>query len=103
MRRLIIAALLAAGPAMADMVASNGAGDELRLFDRPCTIAAILAGIKPEFHSKFQAGQALIGGKVIRLCYIDTQEGSYFVVPEGSEGGGGIVYSVTMFTSSPGV
>lgn len=25
------------------------------------------------------------------------------VVPEGSEGGGGIVYSVTMFTNSPGV
>lgn len=102
--RYIIASLALAGfaaSASADMVASNGSGDELRLFERPCEIASVLAAIKPEFHSKFQAAQAIVGGKVIRACYIDTGEGFYYLMPEGATDG--IAYSVTIFTSQPGV
>jgi hypothetical protein len=101
MKRILLAAILAAGPAMADMVASNGAGDELRLFDRPCAIESIRARINPEYVDKFQAAQAIVGGKVIRACYIDTGEGFYYLMPEGAEQG--IAYPVTIFISSPGV
>lgn len=103
MRRLILAALAAgfATFAHADMVASNGAGDELRLMQTPCTNSAILDRVKPEFHSQFKAGQASIGGKIIRLCFVDTMEGFYYVIPEGAEQG--IAYPVTMFLDQPGV
>lgn len=103
MRRFILAALAAgfATAASADLVASNGSGDELRLFSQPCTIASVRAAINPEYVDKFQAGQATIGGKTIRLCWIDTEQGFYWILPEGAQDG--IAYSVTMFISSPGV
>ena len=102
MRRFILAALAAgfAVSASADMVASNGSGDELRLFDRACTVESIRAAINPEYVDKFRAGQATIGGKTIRLCWIDTEQGAFYLMPEGAEQG--IAYPVTIFISQPG-
>jgi hypothetical protein len=100
----MIAALVAAGfaaSAQADMVASNASGDELRLREKPCAIASVLAAIKDEHRDKFRDGQATIGGKTIRLCWVDTQEGYYWLLPEGAQDG--IAYSVTIFISQPGV
>lgn len=89
------AASFVAFPASADLVATNGAGDELRLFDRPCTTAAILDTLNPEYHAKFNAGQAIIGGKVIKVCWIDTEQGAYYVMPEGATEG--VAYPVSIF------
>lgn len=101
MRKLMLcAALLCAAPAFADLVAKNKNGDELRLFERVCTNPTILAAIKPEFHARFKAGQASIGGQVIALCYIDTNEGYYYIMPEGADQG--FSYPVTIFINQPG-
>lgn len=102
MKRIIAA--LAVGFATfahADLVASNGSGDELRLMQTPCINSAILDKVKPEFHAQFKAGQASIGGKIIRLCWVDTSEGYYYVIPQGAEQG--LAYPVTMFLDQPGV
>jgi len=103
MKRYLVAAaaVCLCASASADLVASNGTGDELRLFERPCTVESIRAAIRPEWVDKFKAGQALIGGKVIKVCWIDTEQGSYYVMPDGAEQG--IAYSVTIFVNEPGV
>ena len=73
MRTLLMAALLAAGPALAEKVASNGS-NELRLLDAACDHADILPHLKPEFHHRFKRAQATLQGRVIRACWIHTAE-----------------------------
>jgi hypothetical protein len=95
MKKLLLAALLVAAPAMADLVASSGA-NELRLLNADCTNPAILAELKPEFHPLFKKAQATIGGKVIPACWIDTMEGAYFVKFEGGAG----LYPIEAFSEA---
>ena len=100
MKKLLIAALLAAGPAMADLVATNSGGDELRLMNSPCVHGGILGHLKEEYRPKFKKAQAWIGGKMHYACWIDTNEGAYFVMWESGEGS---AFPVTSFIDQPGV
>jgi hypothetical protein len=77
-RALSAALLCAAFSANADLVATNGK-NSLRLKQEPCTNAAILKTLRPEFHAQFKAGSAELNGKRFQACWIDTFEGSYFV------------------------
>lgn len=88
----VLAALLC-GTAMADLVATNGES-ELRLTGEPCTNAAVLDQLKPEYHAQFKRAQATIKGKALPGCWIDTMEGVYYIqFPDG-----GLAFPITMFT-----
>jgi hypothetical protein len=100
MKKLLIAALLAAGPAMADLVATNKGGDELRLMPGRCVHGGILGHLAEEWRPKFKKGQAWIGGKLHFVCWIDTGDGDYFVM---GESGASHFYPITMFIEQPGV
>jgi hypothetical protein len=100
MKRLILAALMAAGPAAADLVATNPRGDELRLMPVACTNEAVLDQIKPEHRDKFQKAQASIGGKTFAGCWVDTGEGAYIVF---FSDGDRLILPVTAFINQPGV
>jgi hypothetical protein len=99
-RILIAAAMLAASTAMADLVATNTRGDELRLMPAPCTNEAVLDQIKPEHRDKFQKAQASIGGKTFAGCWVDTGEGAYLVF---FSDGDRLILPVTAFINQPGV
>lgn len=101
MRSLILAAaMLAAAPAMADLVASNGKGNEMRLEQAPCTNEAVLSYLKPEFHSQFKRGMALLANKPVAVCWIDTEQGAYWIVTEAGEA---VALPITIFVDEPGV
>jgi len=99
MKSLLIAAILAAGPALADLVTTNG-GNELRLMPGPCVHGGILGMLKPEHRAQFKKGQAYVQGKMFYACWTDTGEGSYVVFYDD---GDVKVYSITSFTDQPGV
>jgi hypothetical protein len=99
-RILIAAAMLAASIAMADLVATNPRGDELRLMPAACVNEAVLEQIKPEFRDKFQKAQASIGGKTFAGCWVDTGEGAYIVF---FSDGDRLILPVTAFINQPGV
>jgi hypothetical protein len=100
MKRIFLAALLTAGPAFADLVATNQRGDELRLMPTACTNEAVLEQIKPEHRDKFQKAQASIGGKTFAGCWVDTGEGAYLIFYADGDRS---VAPVTIFTNQPGV
>lgn len=96
--RSIIAALVAASFAVsahADWVATNDAGDELRLMNGQCDHADILEQLKPEFHSQFKAAQATIGGQAIMGCWIEIEgEDVFWVLFRDAEG---VAFAKEMF------
>jgi hypothetical protein len=99
-RILIAAAMLAACTAMADLVATNTRGDELRLMPVACTNEAVLEQIKPEHRDKFQKAQASIGGKIFAGCWVDTGEGAYLIFYADGDRS---VMPVTVFVNRPGI
>jgi hypothetical protein len=100
MKRIFLAALLTAGPAFADLVATNQRGDELRLMPVACANEAVLEQIKPEHRDKFQKAQASIGGKTFAGCWVDTGEGAYLIFYADGDRS---VMPVTVFVNQPGV
>ena len=98
MKRFLLIAALIAAPAYADLVVSNGA-NELRLMPESCTNPAILERIKDEYRPQFKKAQASIDGKTFAGCWIDTQQGAYYVLYSD---GGEAAYPVTAFIEAPG-
>jgi hypothetical protein len=83
----------------ADLVARGGA-NELRLLNTPCTNAAVLAHLKDEWHSKFKTAHATIGPHYFNACWIDTEQGAYFIVySDGDQN----AIPVRAFVDQPGV
>lgn len=85
-------------PAMADLVARNGA-NELRLRFSPCMDDAILGHLKDEWRPKFSTARAQVGTKSFVACWIDTHDGTYFVI---FQNGQSQLYPVTGFLDEPG-
>lgn len=74
MRYLILAAVLAAGPALADDMVAKGETTTIRLMDAPCEQAsfqAMLVQVKPE-----PAKRAVVvhKGRPIPACWVAHQE-----------------------------
>lgn len=85
MRILLIAALLAAGPAVAeDRIARNGA-DSIRLTDAPCG-ESVRALLPPAVHDKLRAAQAEIGGQKYEACWVRYQGAVYLFYADGDQG-----------------
>jgi hypothetical protein len=90
MRTLIVAALLAAGPAASatyendTMVARRG-GDSVRLWDAPCTHPGTLALIKPEFHELFRRARASVEGQDFFACWIVDGENVFVFFEDGDK------------------
>lgn len=100
MKRLIaLAFLLLSSGAFADFVTRSGQ-NELRLMASPCVHAGILGHLKEEWRAKFNKAQASISGKTHYACWIDTGDGSYFVIWED---GTGVAYAITSFLHEPGI
>ena len=81
---LLVAAVMAAGPAIAgsDMVFKAG-NDMLRLSDSPCVHAGTLAQIVPEWREKFKKAQAVVGGKQFYACWIADKDGVFVLFEDG--------------------
>jgi hypothetical protein len=99
MKKLLIAAMFAASPAFADLVARNGK-NELRLMDMPCVHGGILGQLKEEWRPKFKKAMATVQGKTHYACWIDTGDGAYYTIWED---GTGAAYPVEGFVDEPGV
>jgi hypothetical protein len=81
--------------AKADYVATNDAGDELRLMNGACDNEEVLAQLKPEYHSQFKRAQATISGKAYLGCWIAIPEEK--AVYMQFQNGQGQVFSEAMF------
>jgi hypothetical protein len=85
MKRLIIAAVLAAGTAMAqDLVARNGS-DYVRLSSKPCSTPAVLALLPAELHDQFQEAVSQVEGKTFRGCWMMLPDGRVFLKYEDND------------------
>lgn len=98
MKALILAALLAAGIAHADAVATSGK-DSIRLMTTPCA-HEILSLIPTEFHGQFNAAVALIEGKTYHACWTMRSDG--MVIMQYADGDMGAI-PAAQFRASPGV
>ena len=83
MKHVLIAALLAAGPAMADVIARSGE-DSVRLTQNPCSITqhqAFPTGI-PDV---FRAASAVVGKQLYTACWGLRADGVVFVIYEDGD------------------
>lgn len=99
MRRLILAALLAASPAFAgDRVAKVG-DDRIVLMDKPCPYASVLRHIKEEYRARFKKADTRIGGKRYFACYVVVDDLVMMVYEDGDQG----IVPMSEFKDDPGV
>jgi hypothetical protein len=90
---VLIAALSLPLIAHADLLARAGK-NELRLMEAPCKNETVRALIKEEWRDKFHAARADVNGKSYEACWIDTNQGVYFVYYENEESA---IYPVSVF------
>jgi hypothetical protein len=88
MRSLLIAALLAAGPALADDMVFQGDGFLVRLEPTACLHENVLDKIKPEHHGAFRHGYVIVRGKTLNLCWTVAQPGEITVIDQDGDVGG---------------
>ena len=69
MRSILLAAALAAGPAMADQISTQGA-DTLRLTQRACP-AEVLALVPSEYHAEMRYSVGTVDGKSYPGCWLE--------------------------------
>lgn len=69
MRSLVLAAILAAGSAHADLVATNGV-DFLRLSPLPCEEPEIISKLEPNELEGLRAASAFVRGQIYRGCWL---------------------------------
>jgi hypothetical protein len=71
MRKFLIAALVAAGPAIAgtEMVAGYGQ-DEIRIYDQKCEIASVLRHIQEDKRKDFRKARAKVNGQTYFACWV---------------------------------
>ena len=99
MRALILAATLAAGPALAALV-MKAPGAEMRLYDSPCVHAGVLGAIKPEHRKNFKkAGGFVRSGEKFYACWIEHEGHAVVVFEDGDQG----AWPLARFRDEPGI
>jgi hypothetical protein len=98
MRALILAALVAAAPAMAVPVARNGS-DVVRLLEAPC-IESIARLIKPEVRERYRLARATVEGQEWSACWALRPDGLVVLIYEDGDGG---LIPAAQFKDEPGV
>jgi hypothetical protein len=82
MRTLILAALVAAAPAIAGQRVLAGDGNEVRLHDSPCVHGGILGQLRPEWRPKFRKAEVTLHGARLYACYTVDEDGDVYVLLE---------------------
>jgi hypothetical protein len=87
MRKFLIAACLAAGPAMSatEMVARNG-DDSIRIVDATCETASVLRHIPEAKRKEFRKADGRVGGQRYFACWIQQGEQVFVVWEDGDLG-----------------
>ncbi len=85
MRKLIVAALMVAGPAFASQTARQGE-DWVRLFDSPCVSAETMMRIPVALRDQFKKVQAHFQGQIFFGCYIVRNGAAYVIYDDGDAG-----------------
>lgn len=88
---LAILLLLFSGVAYAAGVLHDpsGSGDMIVFSESPCTTAAVLANIKPEYHSAFKQAGVKFQGRLISACWAISPNDPDVVIILDAEGDGG--------------
>jgi hypothetical protein len=73
-RALVLAAVIAAGSAMAGELVARSGSDYVRITDKPCTTAEVLALLPADMHDKFQEATAQVDGKTFQGCWLMGQD-----------------------------
>ena len=85
-RSILIAATLAAGPAVAgDMIARQGA-DEVRLFDSPCVSVETMVRIDPQERDQYRKAQGLFQGQRFFGCWRKNGSIAQILWEDGDQG-----------------
>lgn len=86
MKRILIAALIAAGPAFADSIVKQG-DDWIRITGRPCSDPNVLRHIPDSGHQlDFRAARARLGGAEYSACWLPIPGGVGIVYEDGDMG-----------------
>lgn len=86
MRALLLAAVLAAGPAIAgDLVARQG-NDSVRLTEAPCANELVLGRLEASQHEDFHAASAVFQGKQFLACWRAMGNVAFLVYEDGDQG-----------------
>jgi hypothetical protein len=87
MRSILIAAVLAAGPAIAaqEMIAKSG-DDHVRLIDAPCPYASVLMHIPEANRKAFRKADARVGGQRYFACFALKGDQVIIVYEDGDLG-----------------
>ena len=98
MRALILAAFVAAAPAMAVPVARNGS-DVVRLLETPC-VESVAKLIRPEARERYRLARVNIGSQEWAACWSLRPDGLVVLVYEDGDGG---LIPANQFKDEPGV
>ncbi len=82
---LCVAAMLAA-PAFADEVVASSGRDTVRLSNAPCTNAAVLARLKPQFHTVLRHASATVQGQTYTACWVVEGSSAHLLYEDGDQG-----------------
>jgi hypothetical protein len=98
MKFLLIAAALAAGPAMADLVAKRG-DDTLRLTEEACPVT-MGKHLPADIIGRFMAAVAIVDGKTHLGCWTLRGDGQVFLRYEDGDAG---LLPLSWFKNEPGI
>lgn len=85
MRALILAALVAASPAFADLEARQGS-DRVRFMESACTDETVLARIEPTARKEYRAAAAHFQGQDYAACWRPSGNVMHLVYADGDQG-----------------
>jgi hypothetical protein len=86
MKKFLIAACLAAGPAFAtsELVAGFGM-DEIRIYEQKCEIASVLRHIPEDKRKDFRKARAKVSGQTYFACYVVVGPDRVLIVYEDGD------------------
>ena len=82
MRKLMIAALLAAGSAHADLIVRND-GNWLQLHESQCKSAEVLSLLRDEWKDKFHSASSFANGQNFAACWIENNGFAFVLFDDG--------------------
>lgn len=86
LRSLILAAAVAASPALAgDRLARMGA-DEVRLMDKPCPYASVLRFIPEAARAEYRKAEGRVQGQRYFACWRDLGDAVHLYWEDGDQG-----------------
>lgn len=85
MKRVFLAAILAAGPALADDYVARSGTDSIRLTQAAC-YSEVLATTPKELHERLRAATAIVGGQTYSACWVESGGFVFIAYADGDRG-----------------